>query len=60
MGTGKNIPYYPEDVELTGLDFSKKMIGIAVGAGIDVAAETTDSILVNSNPNAQFLKRKMT
>jgi len=29
IGTGKNIPYYPEDVELTGIDFSPKMIEIA-------------------------------
>ncbi|MFO7915370.1 MAG: methyltransferase domain-containing protein [Candidatus Krumholzibacteriales bacterium] len=29
IGTGKNIPYYPRDVELTGIDFSEKMIEIA-------------------------------
>ncbi len=29
IGTGKNIPYYPEDVELTGIDFSERMIEIA-------------------------------
>lgn len=29
IGTGKNIPYYPEDVELTGIDFSPRMIEIA-------------------------------
>jgi len=29
IGTGKNIPYYPEDVELTGIDFSPKMIEMA-------------------------------
>ncbi|MFO8234663.1 MAG: methyltransferase domain-containing protein [Bacteroidales bacterium] len=29
IGTGKNIPYYPEDLELTGIDFSEKMIEIA-------------------------------
>ncbi|MGM0531291.1 MAG: class I SAM-dependent methyltransferase, partial [Bacteroidota bacterium] len=29
IGTGKNIPYYPGDVELTGIDFSEKMIEIA-------------------------------
>ncbi len=26
IGTGKNIPYYPERVELTAIDFSEKMI----------------------------------
>jgi ubiquinone/menaquinone biosynthesis C-methylase UbiE len=26
VGTGKNIPYYPEDVEVTGIDFSKGML----------------------------------
>lgn len=29
IGTGKNIPYYPDGVELTGIDFSPKMIEIA-------------------------------
>lgn len=26
VGTGKNIAYYPENVELTGIDFSERMI----------------------------------
>lgn len=29
IGTGKNIPYYPAGVELTGIDFSPKMIEMA-------------------------------
>ncbi|MDZ7775300.1 MAG: methyltransferase domain-containing protein [Bacteroidales bacterium] len=29
IGTGKNIPYYPADVKLTGIDFSERMIEIA-------------------------------
>jgi len=29
IGTGKNIPYYPENVDLTGIDFSEKMISRA-------------------------------
>ncbi len=29
IGTGKNIPYYPEHVDLTGIDFSEKMIAKA-------------------------------
>lgn len=28
IGTGKNIPFYPENVELTGIDFSPKMVEI--------------------------------
>lgn len=26
IGTGKNLPYYPEEVELTGIDISPKML----------------------------------
>lgn len=26
VGTGKNIPYYPDDAEVTGIDFSERMI----------------------------------
>ncbi len=26
IGTGKNIPYYPENIEVTGIDFSKGML----------------------------------
>ncbi|MDZ7659649.1 class I SAM-dependent methyltransferase [Fodinibius sp.] len=26
VGTGKNIPYYPDDIELTGIDLSPKML----------------------------------
>ena len=29
IGTGRNIPYYPDAVELTGIDFSPKMAEIA-------------------------------
>ncbi|MDA3881092.1 MAG: methyltransferase domain-containing protein [Prolixibacteraceae bacterium] len=31
IGTGRNIPYYPDNVELTGIDFSPKMVEIARG-----------------------------
>ena len=31
IGTGRNIPYYPTNVELTGIDFSPKMVEIARG-----------------------------
>lgn len=30
VGTGKNIPYYPKDVEIYAIDFSKKMLEIAL------------------------------
>lgn len=29
IGTGKNIPYYPEDIKLTGIDFSPEMLSKA-------------------------------
>jgi ubiquinone/menaquinone biosynthesis C-methylase UbiE len=29
VGTGLNLPFYPADVELTGIDFSPAMLGIA-------------------------------
>lgn len=29
VGTGKNFPYYPEDIELTGIDISPKMLARA-------------------------------
>ncbi len=29
VGTGKNIPYYPKDVDLVGIDFSEKMLAKA-------------------------------
>lgn len=29
VGTGKNIPYYPDDIEITAIDFSSKMLSKA-------------------------------
>lgn len=29
IGTGKNLPYYPIDTDLTGIDFSNGMLNIA-------------------------------
>src|SRR5215470_6788308 len=29
VGTGRNLPFYPEDVRLTGIDWSPAMLGIA-------------------------------
>lgn len=42
VGTGKNIPFYPKDVEVTAIDFSEKMLEKAVkkrdelGAKVDL------------------------
>lgn len=29
VGTGKNIPYYPDDIDITAIDFSEKMLAKA-------------------------------
>jgi len=42
VGTGKNIPYYPEEVKLTAIDFSKNMLKKAKSKYQDV------------NPNISF------
>jgi ubiquinone/menaquinone biosynthesis C-methylase UbiE len=31
IGTGRNLPYYPEEVRLTGIDWSASMLSIAAG-----------------------------
>lgn len=31
VGTGKNIPYYPDGVNITAIDFSEKMLSMAGG-----------------------------
>ena len=31
IGTGLNLPYYPEDVRLTGIDLSPEMLALAAG-----------------------------
>jgi ubiquinone/menaquinone biosynthesis C-methylase UbiE len=31
VGTGKNIPYYPDDIDITAIDFSEKMLARARG-----------------------------
>lgn len=30
VGTGRNLPFYPSEVRLTGVEFSPKMLGIAI------------------------------
>ncbi len=30
VGTGKNIPYYPDDIEIVGIDFSQGMLNKAI------------------------------
>jgi ubiquinone/menaquinone biosynthesis C-methylase UbiE len=29
IGTGRNLPYYPDGIRLTGIDFSPEMLGVA-------------------------------
>lgn len=46
VGTGKNLPYYPEGIELTGIDISPKMLDKARKRaemlGVDVDLEVMD------------------
>ena len=45
MGTGKNLPFYPRDVKLTGIDFSPKMVEIA-----------NNKLKKNPRPNTRILR----
>jgi ubiquinone/menaquinone biosynthesis C-methylase UbiE len=46
VGTGKNFPYYPSDVEITAIDFSEKMLGRATekakNQGIEITLQQMD------------------
>ncbi len=57
VGTGKNIPYYPEDVEVTGIDVSAKMLARAEGRaralGREVRLELAD-VTDLSYPDGSF------
>lgn len=39
IGTGRNLPYYPDDVRLTGIDWSRSMLGIAGGRAASLGRE---------------------
>jgi ubiquinone/menaquinone biosynthesis C-methylase UbiE len=47
IGTGRNLPFYPRGIQLTGIDFSPAMLEIARGRaaelGIDVALIEADA-----------------
>ena len=51
IGTGKNIPHYPADVDLTGIDFSEKMIS---KAGKKAAGHKNIKLLVMDAQNMEF------
>ncbi|SFB55789.1 Methyltransferase domain-containing protein [Amycolatopsis marina] len=36
IGTGRNLPYYPDGIRLTGIDFSPAMLGIARRCAADL------------------------
>ena len=38
MGTGLNLPWYPEGVQLTGLDLSEELLSVARGRAADLSA----------------------
>ena len=41
IGTGLNLPHYPEDVTLTGLDLSDRMLGLARSRARDLGRAVT-------------------
>jgi ubiquinone/menaquinone biosynthesis C-methylase UbiE len=41
VGTGANLGYYPDDVELTGVDWSEAMLRVAAGAAGRLGREIT-------------------
>jgi ubiquinone/menaquinone biosynthesis C-methylase UbiE len=41
MGTGKNLPYYPYDCEITGIDISTEMLRIAARRGKKLGIDPT-------------------
>lgn len=54
VGTGKNIPYYPDNVEVTGIDFSEKMIEKAEkksGTRDNVRVQVMDAEKMTFNDN---------
>lgn len=41
VGTGRNLPYYPDDVRLTGIDFSPAMLDLARRRATELGREVT-------------------
>ena len=39
IGTGRTLPYYPEDVRLTGIDLSREMLAVARGRATELGRE---------------------
>jgi ubiquinone/menaquinone biosynthesis C-methylase UbiE len=41
IGTGRNLPFYPRGIQLTGIDFSPAMLDIARGRAAEIGVEVT-------------------
>jgi ubiquinone/menaquinone biosynthesis C-methylase UbiE len=41
IGTGRNLPFYPRGIQLTGIDFSPAMLDIARGRGAELGIDVT-------------------
>jgi ubiquinone/menaquinone biosynthesis C-methylase UbiE len=41
IGTGRNLPFYPRGIQLTGIDFSPAMLDIARGRAAALGVEVT-------------------
>ena len=53
IGTGKNIPYYPEGIEVTGIDFSQGML-VKAQKRIDRLSVRNISLIEMDVENMQF------
>lgn len=52
VGTGRNLPFYPEDVRLTGMELSPKMLNIAHRRARELGRE--DDLLLGDAQNLPF------
>jgi ubiquinone/menaquinone biosynthesis C-methylase UbiE len=41
IGTGRNLPFYPRGIQLTGIDFSPAMLELARGRAAELAVDVT-------------------
>ena len=41
IGTGRNLPFYPRGIQLTGIDFSPAMLEIARGRAAELGVDVT-------------------